>query len=661
MSSKYKTLLSPIRIGNVVLKNRLISTNASPHFLQGPETYPADPLMTYVRNIAKGGASMIMFGEWANPFQRQIGPDDSRRMQNFDLSDPSVENYLCQLAEDVHFYDAKLCVSLMHSMPEGYIFSPVGEPPDDLHLRPGEMYHGAIMHFGPEMKDPQVLPAERMHEAMDPIVKKLQHYKTLGYDMAALDSRPIISSYNNLRTDEYGGCFANRARFLVELCERIKKEVGQDFLILIFGDAYKGGYTPEDAADFARMLDGKADFLMFRKGDATTFNTTPESYKDILRYTRAVTESGSRVLSIANTALTEPDLTETILAEGQADLIGMGRGFICETDYVRKIRENRPEDILPCLLCNKCHGLMKPPWLSFCSINPVMGLEHKIDRMVTPVEKVKKVAVIGGGPAGMESAIFCARRGHEVTLYEKHSSLGGQLRHGDYASFKWPIRRFKEHLILQLDKLGVRVILGCSATPELISASGYDVVISALGSVPKLPPFRGVETVPYLFCPDVFGHEQELGKRVAVLGGSETGVETAMYLAECGHDVTILTRQPEIAHDASKLHSITMDCMTPVPGGEIISPAWVRYPNLNYVVNAETRELSPGIVRYSVNGKGETLDCDSFVICGGMSDQLDAALAYADTADEFYMVGDCQGAGNIQKCVRAAYAVASRI
>lgn len=661
MQTRYRTLLSPIRIGNTVLKNRLISTNASPHFLQGPETFPADPLMTYVRNIAKGGASVIMFAEWANPFQRDFGPPDSRHMQNFDLSDPSVENYLSQLAEDVHFYDSKLIVSLMHSMLEGYVFSPGAEPPDDLKLKPGEMYHGAIMHFGPEMQDPQVLPADRMHEAMDPIIQKLRWYKELGYDGVGLDSRPIISSYNNLRTDEYGGCFSNRARFLVELSRRIKDEVGRDFLVLIFGDAYKGGYTPEDAAELARMLDGKADFLMFRKGDASTFNTTPESYKDILRYTAAVTGSGSHVLAIANTALTELDLNEEILSGGQADLIGMGRGFICETDYVRKARENRPEDVVPCLLCNKCHGLLKAPWLSFCSINPTMGIEHKVDRMVMPVSRIKKVAVVGGGPAGMESAIFCAQRGHQVTLFEKETFLGGQLRHGDHASFKWPIKRFKEYLICQLKKNGVDVRLGHAVTPEEIAADGYDAVIAALGSVPHLPAFDGLDDVSYWFCPDVFGREQELGKRVVIVGGSETGVETAMYLAENGHDVTILTRQPEIAHDASKLHSITMDCMTPLPGGEIISPAWVKYENLDYIVNAETKALIPGGVVYRTEEKDATVPCDSIVICGGMEDQMERALEFQNAAEEFYMVGDCRGPGNIQKCVGAAFAAASRI
>lgn len=387
MEKLYKNILLPFRIGNVVLKNRLISTNASLHFLQGPETYPADPVMTFVRNIARSGASIIMFAEWANPAQRTTGVPDMIRMQNFDLTDPSTHNYLSQMAEDVHYYDSKLCVSLIHSMPHGYVFSPAGEPPKDLKLRPGENYHGAIMQMGTEAKDPEELPADRIQEAIAPLVEKIRFYQELGYDMVALDSRPIISAYNNLRTDEYGGSFENRCRFLVETCEAIKAAAGQDFLILIFCDAWKGGYTPEDAAVMAKLLEHKADILMFRKGDSSTYNINPESYKDLLKYTEAVKRSGAEMAVCVNSSAMDIDTNDSIIAEGRADFIGLGRGFICENQYVQKAQEGRPEDIAPCLLCNKCHGNMHAPWISYCSINPTVGLAHKVDRMVTPVTR----------------------------------------------------------------------------------------------------------------------------------------------------------------------------------------------------------------------------------------------------------------------------------
>lgn len=142
----------------------------------------------------------------------------------------------------------------------------------------------------------------------------------------------------------------------------------------------------------------------------------------------------------------------------------------------------------------------------------------------------------------MEAAIYTAQRGHQVVLFEQAAVLGGQLIHGDYASFKWPIKRFKEYLITQMKKQGVEIRLGVKATPEDIRKENFDAVIAANGSKPTLPKLAGTENTKYRFCIDVFGHEKEMGKRVVIVGGSETGVETAMYLAETGHDVTVLTR-----------------------------------------------------------------------------------------------------------------------
>lgn len=141
---------------------------------------------------------------------------------------------------------------------------------------------------------------------------------------------------------------------------------------------------------------------------------------------------------------------ERYLIEGKCDMFGIARGFMADDEYGKKLYEGRGEDITPCLKCNKCHGVMLPepdPWTSVCSVNPLMGLGHKIHRLVEQSAEPKKVAVIGGGPAGMRAAIYAAQRGHDVTLYEKSGQLGGQLFHGDYFPFKWPIKNFKNWLI----------------------------------------------------------------------------------------------------------------------------------------------------------------------------------------------------------------------
>ena len=155
--------------------------------------------------------------------------------------------------------------------------------------------------------------------------------------------------------------------------------------------------------------------------------------------------------------------------------------------------------------------------------------------MVDAPGKSKRVAVIGGGPAGMRTAIYAAERGHDVTVYEKTGKLGGQIIHGDYASFKWPIGEYKAWLIRQMEKNGVKVVMNCEATPEMIAAEGYDAVVACTGAEPKIPASmqgfadeNGKLKDGYWFCTDVFGREAELGKHVVIVGASETGVETAM-------------------------------------------------------------------------------------------------------------------------------------
>jgi len=653
MSLRYKHLLSPLQIGNVVLKNRTLYPNASPHFLQGPETFPAEGFMTFYTNLAKNGAAVITLAEWANPNQRKVGAADSLRMQSFDMNDPSVHNYFSQLADDIHFFGSKIIVSAMMSMPAGYRFS-----------AGGPSFPMGPMGGGPA----EELPVEKFEETIATFIEKLKMYQSFGYDGVSLGVGMYLSPGFNRRKDQYGGSFENRARFPLLVCQKIKEELGEDFLIeAVMAGEQHNGYTLEDTVAFARMAEGKIDILQLREADVTLSHPTgftfkPGQHKSIL-YTETVKKSGVKVIVEAIGGFQDLDEIEGYIAVGKTDMIGMARAFMADPEYIQKAYEGRGEDVVPCLWCNKCHGTMSAPWLSFCSVNPLMGNEHKLHRLVQPTGSPKKVAVIGGGPAGMEAAIIAARRGHKVTLFEKNDYLGGQLLHGDYSSFKWPIKRFKEYLIRQLGKTGVEVKLGVRATPEMIRSGGFDVVIAATGAEQNIPDIEGITSVKTWNCVDVYGREKELGKRVVIIGGSEMGVETAMYLAENGHDVTILTRQETLAHDASPIHYITMAWVTYDENGrEIHHPAWERYSNLKGITRATTTAIEEGKVIYmDAEGNKHTIETDSIVLCTGMRPRQKEALSFAGTADRFFLIGDCSSVGNIQRCMRSAYGAATQI
>jgi NADPH-dependent 2,4-dienoyl-CoA reductase/sulfur reductase-like enzyme len=249
-----------------------------------------------------------------------------------------------------------------------------------------------------------------------------------------------------------------------------------------------------------------------------------------------------------------------------------------------------------------------------------------------------------------------------VTLYEKTGQLGGQLFHGDYFPFKWPIRNFKNWLIYELGQSGVKVQLNTEPTPQMIVAGGYDAVLAATGAQVNIPDIPGLKDQNGDLKPEYKTWAQatvapeQLGKQVVIVGGSEVGVETAMYLCGLGHDVTVLTRQKKLAHNASGLHYITMAFVKAGPNGEAReAPAWEMYDNLTGITGAQTLKVEGNTVTYQTQDGVQTITGDSIVVCGGMTPQTAAAFSYAGLTDQFYAIGDCNGAGNLEVCNREAY------
>ena len=290
--------------------------------------------------------------------------------------------------------------------------------------------------------------------------------------------------------------------------------------------------------------------------------------------------------------------------------------------------------------------------MDFCLFRkPRMGLEDRLTHMIDPPAKSKRVAVIGGGVAGMEAALTAANRGHSVTLYEKTDHLGGQLLHADYPAFKWPLRNFKDYMIRQTRKADIAVKLNTEATPAAIKAEGFDAVILACGSVPQtleIPVPKGNK----IWLPlEVYGHESDLGSRVVVTGGGEIGAETALYLAECGHQVTLLTRKSRIAPDATCTHY-----------REMFEERWSAQPNFQYILEVQVEKITKtGVVYRDAAGVSAEIPADSVVTSAGRKPLSEFAFRFFDCAEECYIVGDCKRPGNVQTCMRTSYAAASRI
>jgi 2,4-dienoyl-CoA reductase-like NADH-dependent reductase (Old Yellow Enzyme family)/NADPH-dependent 2,4-dienoyl-CoA reductase/sulfur reductase-like enzyme len=661
---KYSHVLSPIRVQNLVLKSRFVSGNSLPHFLQGPETFPSEQVINHMTNVARNGAAIVTFADWTNPDQRQSFNEDGKRFPMYDLSDPSVENYMCQLADQVHYYGSYISLSIMPFTAPDPMYDVYAVPAVELpkavnsnNFRDGQVDYnfGVMMRGGKAAKE---LTHEMIHDIIETCAQRAKLYQSFGFDMvtlhfayrATLFSR-FISPITNKRTDEYGGSLENRARFLLELAGRIKQLCGKSFPIEVqITPEEPGGTTIEETIQLAKLCEGVVDIFQFRASNANLNH--PTGYNSKL-HEYSVLDACAQVKASGTTILCEPiggfqnlDDAEEAIASGKADLIGGARAFFVDPDYYQKAKEGRGEDVLPCVRCNKCHvPSLTGHWNSICTVNPEIGIAHKLDKLTRPAGPAKRVAIVGGGPAGMRAALYCAQRGHTVTLYEASDRLGGQLKLMDAPSFKWPLVNYREYLIAQLKKSAVEVVLNTTVTKEMLAQEGFEVVIAALGASPSLPPVKGKERCKDIF--ETFGHEAAFGKRVVIIGGSESGTEAGLYLAENGHQVTVLTRQESVALDA-----------TPIHYRETIQEFYAQLDNFSFIPHATAAEVGDGYVEYlDAAGKTQRIECDSVVALGGMKAKQQEAMALADYGGDFYMIGDCRQVGNIHTGTRDAYAV----
>ena len=653
MSRQFQHLLSPIQIGSHILKSRMIAPQALPHYLQGSEPYPSEAIIHHVSNIAKNGAAIVAFGAWDDTDQRKAGGTASH-FPMFDYSDPSNETYVCKLVDCIHFYDSLASIYLMPlEMPN---FQP--KPSMD---KPFPMW------FSPVEKVSEITQT-MMQDMIDLAVKKALYFQQLGFDMISLQMSyrefmhiglsKFFSPLTNDRTDEYGGDAVGRGKLALDMCRAIKAACGKDFLIdlWIAGEEEPGGITAEDTVSFAKAAEGIVDILQIRGGNInpvhpTGFNSC-ESEPVTLHVAKKVKESGAKLVVAAAGGYGNPRYNERFIAEGMLDMVAIGRQFICDSNYGKKIYEDRPEDIVPCQRCAKCHvPYEKGPWIFVCSGNPTMGIADRLDKMVSPAVCPKKVAVVGGGIAGMEATLEASRRGHRVTLYEKSAQLGGQLLHADYPEFKWPLRNFKDYMIRQVLKANITLKLGTEATPAVIAAEGYDAVIVAIGAEPKNLSIPGADSKKVVMPIAVYGHEEELGKNIVVVGGGEIGAETGLYLAECGHHVTLLTRQDRVAPDATCTHY-----------REMFEERWLREKNFHFLTNVQIESVTDtGVIYRDKAGALCELPADNVVISGGRAADTEFTLSFYGSANDFFLVGDCKTPRNVQKCMRMAYAAATRL
>lgn len=565
----YEKLLSPIKIGNVTLKSHITHSKCYSFMEPTPEEFRK--ATNFYTAVAKNGAATVTMSVGAFPDcegKRSV-------MSRIDMDVPEIQDGFAGIIRAVHQEGTLCSASLMNVEPQDLAISWLPNW-DELTLT-GD--------YNPNVKNRPTISAQRIEGMIEDFVYQCKELQRIGFDMVtfymcyrASILGNALSPVLNIRDDQWGGkTMAERARLPLEVFRRVKEACGQDFLIEIqtSPEEEQPGYKLEDWLEFCKLCDGLVDIFQVRGWDGSNthvngFNSKLEAPAN-LKYAEAFKKAGIKGLVAPVGGFGNPDMAEKFLEEGRTDLISMARGLMVDYDMHQKLVEGRGQDVIPCLFCMKCNS-------PTCTVNPYQGLLSHPE-LIPPVSGSKNVAIIGGGPAGMRAAIDCADRGHRVTLFEASDSLGGQLKQAAAPDFKWPVKEYFNWLLRQIGQRSIDVRPNSRVTPEDISGK-YDAIILALGSSPKNIPVSGADSAKVWFTDDVYGHEDQLGHRVVVIGGQESGRETALHLAQLGHQVTMVTRNQE--HYSENPHCVSA-----------IVKIFNDEENLEIVEFADTTEIAP--------------------------------------------------------------------
>lgn len=631
--TRYKHVMSPVRVGKHLLKNRLIAAPVTMHSASNGELYPTEAAMNFFVQRARAGAGLVVCAG-----VKLLPVTDDGEHASWDVYRHNALNRLAELAERIHFYGAKASMELIGIFEEGYTASASGTLMDG--VTPG-----------------REIPVSEMMRYKEGYAHSAETLMKLGYDGILLHfghSIPVaqfLSPLTNSRTDQYGGSFENRTRYMVEILQAIRERVGDNMIIEVRMSAKEfkdGGIDLEEGIRIAEVFQQYADIvqascgmvtpdLMCRTHPSDFLPPNPnvhlaEAFKKFGRITAFVTAIGG-IGSLKD--------ADQMIAAGKADFVAMSRALIADPELIPKSVSGQADDVVPCVKCMRCHDSTVYGHFFQCSVNPVIGIMHHLEQMMVRPEKSLKTAVIGGGPAGMYAALTAAKGGHEVTLYEKTDSLGGALKFADQVEFKYSLAGFKNYLIAQIEKSDVMVRFNTQATTELLRAGGYDRIIAAVGAEPLIPPIPGIEST--VFATAVYGAEEALGKEVVVIGGGQVGCETALHLARTGKKVTILEMQAELAPDASKTHR------------DDILAVMEEEPGLTAITEAKCTEVTSAGVVYEANGITLQLSADQVILAAGMRAKTAEADAFAGIAPAFWEIGDCKQARTLEMAVREGY------
>jgi len=659
MHSKYPKLFEPLDLGFTTLKNRVLM--GSMHTGLEEEKGGYEKMAAYFGERAKGGVGLIVTGGIAPNKAGKVAPFSSK------LTNKQTAKKHEIVTKAVHDNGGKICLQILHTGRYGY--HPFAVAPSNI--------KAPISPF-----KPWKLSKSGIEKTIKSFAKTASLAKLAGYDGVELMGsegyllNQFIAAKTNKRTDEWGGSYENRIKFPLEIVKRVKKAVGNDFIIIFrlsMLDLVKGGSKWDEVVILAKELE-KAGVTIINTGigwhEARIPTIAPMVPRAAFSWVTKKMKGEVNIPLVTTNRINTVQTAEDVLTDGHADMVSMARPFLADPELMNKAEQGKEDEINTCIACNQgCLDNVFSRERATCLVNPRACYETELN--FNKVQNIKKIAVVGAGPAGLAFSINASKKGHDVTIFEQSNEIGGQFNIAKQVpgkeEFNETIRYFKK----QVELSNINLKLGFRADIENLTE--FDEVVLATGITPRKIDIEGIDSEKVLSYIDVLRDKKEVGKKVAIIGAGGIGFDVAEYLShnkesdnknatanflkEWGIDPNNEVRGGIEGVEATVEKSpreITLMQRSKTKIGASLgkTTGWIhrlslRYKNVKMLNNVQYNKIDDKGLQISRNEKNELLEVDNVIICAGQLSNNELFEPLKEKGIHVHLIGGAEKAGEL--------------